>query len=100
MEEKRRKKTSHCFDCDRCVENMDHHCVVTGMCIGKKNVFGFYGMLVCYVVWNISAMLCFQRSLDANECEGSRNPVIEVILRMVFGRLGDDVVKNSEQASN
>ena len=27
--------TSHCYDCDACVEELDHHCPWTGKCIGK-----------------------------------------------------------------
>ena len=32
----------HCFDCDICIENYDHHCPWTGHCIGKNNIYTFY----------------------------------------------------------
>lgn len=54
-------RTSHCADCDVCVEKFDHHCPWVGNCIGKRNYSRFYAfltatslligyMLVCSVV--------------------------------------------------
>ena len=40
------KKIEHCKMCNICVENMDHHCVWVGKCVGKNNIFSFYSMLV------------------------------------------------------
>ena len=28
----------HCYDCDTCTEELDHHCPWTGKCIGKRNM--------------------------------------------------------------
>ena len=36
------KNIQHCFDCDICVEGLDHHCPWTGKCIGAKNLISFY----------------------------------------------------------
>lgn len=33
---------SHCFDCNICIEQQDHHCPWTGHCIGKNNLSTFY----------------------------------------------------------
>ena len=33
---------SHCFDCDICVKEEDHHCPWTGKCIAKDNLKSFY----------------------------------------------------------
>ena len=38
---KRSKYAHHCFDCDICIENHDHHCPWTGHCIGKNNYYTF-----------------------------------------------------------
>ncbi|CAN8254744.1 unnamed protein product [Cochlearia groenlandica] len=35
-------RTKHCHDCDRCVLQFDHHCVLLGTCIGQKNHSKFW----------------------------------------------------------
>jgi hypothetical protein len=32
----------HCWDCDVCIEGLDHHCPWTSKCIGKGNLVTFY----------------------------------------------------------
>lgn len=39
---RKNKYASHCFDCDICIENYDHHCPWTGHCIGRNNYYSFY----------------------------------------------------------
>ncbi|CAG9323791.1 unnamed protein product [Blepharisma stoltei] len=38
-------KTKHCGQCNRCVENFDHHCVWLNNCIGKKNYHNFIKLI-------------------------------------------------------
>ena len=35
-------KSKHCGECDRCVENFDHHCKWLNNCIGEKNYVHFF----------------------------------------------------------
>lgn len=35
----------HCYDCDVCIEDLDHHCPWTTKCVGKDNLYWFYGFV-------------------------------------------------------
>ena len=45
-------RTSHCAECDNCVEKFDHHCLWMGTCVGKRNYKYFYFVL------SLSTILC------------------------------------------
>jgi hypothetical protein len=38
--------SEHCYDCQVCVRGYDHHCPLSGKCIGSGNIIPFYGFLV------------------------------------------------------
>ncbi len=46
----------HCYDCNACVRNLDHHCPWTSKCVGEGNLHVFYAFvtlvqaLFCYAV--------------------------------------------------
>lgn len=40
-------RVNHCSRCDRCVEYMDHHCIFTDNCIGRRNYKYFFQ----FVAW-------------------------------------------------
>ena len=41
----RAKRYVHCERCQCCCEGYDHHCPWTSKCVGKGNIFYFYGMI-------------------------------------------------------
>ncbi|XP_023735848.2 protein S-acyltransferase 24 [Lactuca sativa] len=42
-------EAEHCDTCERCVEQLDHHCPLISNCIAKKNKWDFLGFLVLEV---------------------------------------------------
>ena len=58
---------SHCYYCNVCVINPDHHCTCFGKCVGKNNCCTFYTTLVTIPLFMIVAfitLICFAIYLD------------------------------------
>jgi len=51
---KRPSTASHCYMCNLCVEDLDHHCPWTGKCIGKKTIKSFFMFL-----WALSIHIAY-----------------------------------------
>lgn len=53
------ERTSHCYDCNACVLELDHHCPWMGQCVGKYNLFYFYGFLWAIVILIVFTTVSF-----------------------------------------
>jgi palmitoyltransferase ZDHHC9/14/18 len=61
----------HCYDCDVCVDNLDHHCPWTGKCIGRKTLMRFYVFLLAVSLQIVFAIVCTFMYLYRKDREGT-----------------------------
>ena len=54
---------SHCYDCDICVREQDHHCPWTGKCIAKYNLISFYFFVNSLLIYFINIFVTLYASL-------------------------------------
>ena len=68
---KKKKFTVHCFICDVCIEDFDHHCYWINKCVGEKN----YKIFILFLVVNLIAIIFYlyldfiyvQKDYDLND---------------------------------
>ena len=52
-----REMVEHCFDCDVCLKDPDHHCSVFRKCITKKNFWIFVGIIVDFLALYVYSVI-------------------------------------------
>lgn len=61
-----KRNSFHCMFCNVCYEDLDHHCVWVGKCIGKKTKKVFYsllgGVVLMYLIMISSVIYYFTKS--------------------------------------
>ena len=58
-------RITHCYICDKCVDDFHHHCFWINKCIGRGNaVFYFLFVLSCLVYANHALFMCFELFFD------------------------------------
>ena len=50
-------RSTHCFDCNNCVERLDHHCPWIGNCAGKRNYKYFFIFLILLNILTICLII-------------------------------------------
>jgi hypothetical protein len=54
------EKTVHCYNCNKCVDNYDHHCIWISNCVGEKNIkyfILFLALCIIKILFNITNCL-------------------------------------------
>ena len=55
----RARGTMHCYDCARCVRDLDHHCPWSGKCIGGGNMAPFKFSLITLLIHAVFTSIAF-----------------------------------------
>ena len=77
-------RTTHCYDCNMCVERFDHHCPWIGNCVGKGNYkwfFMFVLMLAFLLLFVFVQIVIGYVEMDLEEKLG--NFVVNIVLTVL-----------------
>ena len=90
---KKDENTKHCFYCDKCIDDFDHHCYWINNCISKKNqriFFFFLFLIITNVTYN--SYICFN-SLVTNF--SNLDNKYDIISEINFHKIQNNPIKNT-----
>ena len=62
---KKEANSNHCYFCDECYSDFDHHCIWLKKCIGKNNKKNFYALILIILLNSIfNLIICFLSELN------------------------------------
>ena len=62
---KKEANSNHCYFCDECYSDFDHHCIWLKKCIGKNNKKNFYVLILIILLNSIfNLIICFLSELN------------------------------------
>ena len=62
---KKEANSNHCYFCDECYSDFDHHCIWLKKCIGKNNKKNFYVLILIILLNSVfNLIICFLSELN------------------------------------
>lgn len=63
------KTSYHCWKCNQCTDNIDHHCKYLNCCIAEDNYLAFLRLLTVFILYNVDYIIVIARKMEMNGIE-------------------------------